>query len=270
MSYADERGLVAAVRSVADAGAEVVVVNSGGGDPQARLEAAGLDVPVVSYERRLTPGAVRNIGLARTSAELVSFLAADCVAGDDWIERRVAHHRKHDAVASAIANSHPGSLVARCYQVYRFSTRSAVDDRPPAELYGLSYSRKLFENVGLFREDLRVGEDTELNARIRRVAEVLWAPDVVTFHMHPTTLPAACLDLYRKARGRKWFLAWSGDDPRRLLFGTFYRFRPARAALDRDEKHGMVDRLLASVIFGFFVAAQLIGAVMPTLRDLTE
>ncbi|RWD31997.1 glycosyltransferase [Mesorhizobium sp.] len=59
--------LVAAVRSALDQNApfEVVVVNSGGGDVQALLGRAGLDVRVIEVGQRLFAGAARNIGLRR-------------------------------------------------------------------------------------------------------------------------------------------------------------------------------------------------------------
>ncbi|TIP33062.1 MAG: glycosyltransferase, partial [Mesorhizobium sp.] len=72
--------LVAAVRSVLGQNIplEVVVVNSGGGNAQALLANAGLDVPVIECEERLFAGAARNRGIAATKAPFIAFLADDC------------------------------------------------------------------------------------------------------------------------------------------------------------------------------------------------
>src|SRR5262249_39445175 len=80
LSLENEPGLVDAVRSILAQRPtpEVVVVNSGGGDPASTLRAAGIDVPVIDVRRRLLPGAVRNLGIGATSAPVVAFLAADC------------------------------------------------------------------------------------------------------------------------------------------------------------------------------------------------
>src|SRR3990172_8148223 len=55
VSYQSPRDMVAAVRSilVQDVPVEVVVVNSGGGEPAAALAAAGIDVPVIDHPERL-------------------------------------------------------------------------------------------------------------------------------------------------------------------------------------------------------------------------
>src|SRR5947209_15338845 len=102
LSFRDQRSLPDAVRSlVAQApGAELVVVNSGGGDPRGSLKRAGIDAPVISRRERLFVGAARNVGIEATSAPFVSFLAADCVAGDGWVDARLqAHHAGAPAVA---------------------------------------------------------------------------------------------------------------------------------------------------------------------------
>ena len=90
LSFRDELRLVDAVRSVLDQSTqvEVVVVNSGGGDPEPRLRAAGSS-QVINVRRPLYPGAVRNLGIDHTTAPFMAFLAADCLAEPGWVAGRL-------------------------------------------------------------------------------------------------------------------------------------------------------------------------------------
>lgn len=201
LSYRDEPFLVDAVRSVLDQSVpvEVVVVNSGGGDPAGRLAAAGLDVAVHNFAHRLYPGAVRNVGIDQTSARYMAFLAADCVATPGWAAARLRAHRAGAAaVASAPTNASPDSSTAWASLLLQHNRRLAVT-RPGQRLYySISYDRTLFERFGKFREDLRAGEDTEFNARFQEQASPVLATDAMTAHRYPTELRTMLRDAFRR------------------------------------------------------------------------
>ena len=203
LSYRDEPFLVDAVRSVLeqDVPVEVVVVNSGGGDPAGRLAAAGIDVPVHSVSERLYPGAVRNIGVAMTRSPYVAFLAADCLATPGWAAARIRAHRAGAAaVASPTTNPYPHSSTAWASLLLQHNRRLAVT-RPAQRLhYSLSYDRALFERFGSFREDLRAGEDTEFNARFAGHAQTVLAADALTAHRYPTQPSVMLRDAFRRGR----------------------------------------------------------------------
>lgn len=204
MSYRDEEGLVEAVRSVLAQSIpiEVVVVNSGGGDPAGRLAAAELDVPVVHFEERLFPGAARNVGIAHTRSRYVQFMAADCLAEPGHAAARLATHRDGAAaVASVMTNAYPWSLSA--YASYLLLHRRRMPDTPAAlRAYdGASYDRRVLERLGPFREDLRAAEDTEYFARLPAGSDVRHAPGARLAHRYPTTVWALVRDQY--ARGRR-------------------------------------------------------------------
>ncbi|HEV7993901.1 MAG TPA: glycosyltransferase family A protein [Gemmatimonadaceae bacterium] len=201
MSYRDEPNLVAAVRSLLEQSVpvEVVVVNSGGGNPAGRLAAAGVRVPVHSVEHRLYPGAARNAGLDMTTAPYVSFLAADCLATPGWAAARLRAHRNGaSAVASPLTNANPESVIAWSSLLLQHNRRLAVT-RPSQRLhYSLSYERALFERFGRFREDLRAGEDTEFNDRLRGFTRIVLAEDAVTAHRYPTAMRDMLRDAFRR------------------------------------------------------------------------
>lgn len=203
LGYQDPPFLVDAVRSVLaqDRNVEVVVVNSGGGDPARRLAAAGIDVPVHSVAERLYPGGARNVGLAHTRARYVAFLAADCIAAPGWAAARLRAHRAGaGAVASALTNAHPESAAAWAAHLLLHNRRHARTSPRQRLLYSLSYDRALFGRFGEFREDLRAGEDTELNARIAPHVQIVLAPDALTAHRYPTEAGAMLRDAFRRGR----------------------------------------------------------------------
>lgn len=235
LSYRDEPFLIEAVRSVTeqDVPVEVVVINSGGGNPAARLAAAGLNVPVSSCEERLYAGGARNAGIELTRARYVSFLAADCIAAPGWAAARLREHRAGAAVvASPLDNAYPDSLVAWA-ALLTLHNRRVASALPTQRLYySLSYERALFERFGRFREDLRSGEDTEFNARFAGHVPTLLAHDAVTLHRYPTRLRDLIADAFwrggMQARAQG---ALEGAGPKRIRVALRGPYNMAHSAL---------------------------------------
>jgi glycosyltransferase involved in cell wall biosynthesis len=220
LSYQDEPFLIDAVRSVLDQdiAVEVVVVNSGGGDPAGRLAAAGLRVPVHDSPHRLYPGAARNVGIDRTRARYLAFLAADCLATPGWAAARLREHRAGaPAVASVLTNAYPESTTAWASHLLLHHRRLAATKPSQRLLYGLSYDRALFDRFGRFREHLRASEDTEFNARFREHAQTVLASDAVTAHRYPTEVRMMLRDAFRRGRLQALMQgAMNGGGPQRL------------------------------------------------------
>jgi glycosyltransferase involved in cell wall biosynthesis len=174
---------------------EIVVVNSGGGDMAALLARHGIDVAVIEHEERLYVGAARNIGIKATRARYVAFLASDCKATEGWArERLAAHHRGFAAVGSAVANGNPNNPFAWAAHLSLWSQRMPGAHRGLP--YGASYDRRLFERHGYFREDLRVGEDSEFNRRLRKRPK--WSGTIHTLHRNPTRFFPLIADQFQR------------------------------------------------------------------------
>ena len=204
--------LISAVQSLLDQHhpIELVVVNSGGGDATTGL-AELENVRVIDVQELLLPGAARNVGIAATSAPYVAFLAADCIAEAGWVRGRLdAHQLGAPAVASAVTNPYRRNLIAWTMYVSLFSRRMPGTPHDEASLYGASYDRSLFDRFGVFREDMRGGEDTEFHQRLAPEVTIRWVPEVRTAHRHPRTLGALLRDHYR--RGRRTAAAWDQLD----------------------------------------------------------
>ncbi|MEZ5285384.1 MAG: glycosyltransferase [Vicinamibacterales bacterium] len=205
---------------------EIVVVSSGGGNLDEQLAAVGLEVTVVQVSSLLMPGAARNVGLAATDAPYVAFLAGDCVARPRWVAGRLAAHAAGaDIVASAVVNHRPRNPFAAAAHTLLFSPR--LPGTPPRHRlhYGASFSRSLVARHGVFRADLRTGEDTELRERVTGHARLVYRGDVQAAHRNPTRLLALLADQFH--RGRRTVAA------RDALYGGSARWLVARTALTR-------------------------------------
>ena len=193
---------VASVRAQS-APAEIVVVNSGGGDVRAVLGGHLAYVRLIEIEGRLFVGAARNIGIDASAAPVVAFLADDCIARPGWIAARLAHHAAGaDAVTSAVIPAQPRNPFALASNALLYGGRWPEAPALDWTAYGLSYARHLFDDHGHFPPGLRVGEDTVFNRRLLGSDRVAWAPEVQTAHSDPLTPAAFWRDLVRRARRR--------------------------------------------------------------------
>jgi GT2 family glycosyltransferase len=192
---------------------ETIVVNTGG--PTLRPQLADyLDrIILVEADALRLPGGTRNLGIEATTAPVVAFLAADCMAPSGWARARlVAHEAGSRAVASALrpAPDRSGRVPLASWASYALLHARRAPEFPAEETarYGASYNRELFDKYGRFREDLRIGEDTEFNERVAADAPLAWAPAIVTLHRYPTTIAAGSRDAFdRGANLYRWFRA---------------------------------------------------------------
>ena len=204
---------------------EIAVVNTG--SPSLRPHLAKYLDRIVLVEADIVrkPGGTRNLGIEATTAPLVAFLAADCIASPGWAANRLAAHKAgHPAVATALrpAPDAAGKIPAASWATYALLHVRRAPEYPADHVarYGASYERSLVGRHGLFREDLRIGEDTEFNIRIAPSATMAWAPDVVTLHHYPKSIGQGLREAYdRGANSYGWFAG--------------YKSHPAVAAVKR-------------------------------------
>jgi len=227
---------------------EVVVVNSGGGNAKRLLAGSGPELVVIEPPERLYPGAARNVGIAATAAPFIAFLAADTLAAPGWSVARLRAHRTGcPAVASAIVNATPRNFVAWAAHIALHARRMPGIPAELALRYGVSYDRRLFERFGLFREELRTGEDTEFNRRFASQLEIAWAPAVRTANRYPQRLGALLRE--QIARGRRAALAWralAGPSPRAVAWNALARASGSVALAWRYAEAGERRRIAAA------------------------
>jgi GT2 family glycosyltransferase len=222
----DERVAGAVASLLAEAGRiEVIVVNTGESSVKAALGELCDRVVLVEATELRWPGGTRNLGIAQTTSEIVAFLAADCRVAPGWITARLAVHRAGAvAVATALrpATTPSGRIASTSWAAYALLHARRAPECPAAKaaLYGVSYDRALFGRHGLFREDIRIGEDTDFNRRIAAEAPLAWAPGAVTLHVYPSGLRPAIADMFD--RGRQLYI-WNRSRNHRPLWASIRR-----------------------------------------------
>jgi Glycosyl transferase family 2 len=205
MSYRNEVTVLEAVRSLLDQDVpvEVVVSHSGGGETPEVMAREG--IACVSSERRRLPGAARNAGVAATTAPFVSFLEGDCLAAPGWAAGRLARHCAGAMAVGSALEPFDGGRCSRAAWLVEHSARLPLRTVPDAAQHGLSFARSTLERFGPFPEDMLVGEDSEVTSRLLASGiEIEWAPEVVTMHRYPTTIPGLLADSWARGRRRAW------------------------------------------------------------------
>lgn len=185
---------------------EVAVVNTGRGSLESILSEVIEDIVLVESEEKRFPGGTRNIGIRNTCAPIVAFLAADCIASEGWCEKRVLLHQSKPVIASSLlpapSRGRVGCVSWASYQVTHPERIPGMRARI-ALPYGLSYARSIFDEFGLFDEDIRTGEDSLFNRKILPRTGPDIKNDVVTLHCYPDNILDALVDQYQRG-GREF------------------------------------------------------------------
>lgn len=251
---------------------QIIVVNTGHGSLAATLTLHLDHIVLAESDELRLPGGTRNLGISQSTSGIVAFLAADCVAAPGWASRRLAAHAAGAlAVASALrpAPGKDGRVPLASWATYALLHPRRFPECPPDEVaaYGASYSRRLFELHGLFREDLRVGEDTEFRHRITSSGSAPeWAPEVVTLHNYPATLKEALIEMFERGRNlHSWQLGTVARPLRASLLRVASSWRIAQR-LKRctlGETRRALDRAaLATLLLAFGYALGAIAAAV--------
>lgn len=224
LSYKAPAQLRRAVASVLgqDRPAEIVVVNSGGGDAAGVLGDLMPRLRLVDVEERLYVGAARNVGIDASAAPFVAFLAADCVAMPGWIAgREVRHDSGALSVSTPVATLQPDNAICLAINLYNYGRRNPATNAADVSHFGRSYARALLNRIGYFPPLLRESEDEVFNFAVDQVQRPVWAPDVLTGHDDPQTWDKAIADRmrrgYRMALGPNESAGGRADRPFRLL-----------------------------------------------------
>jgi glycosyltransferase involved in cell wall biosynthesis len=203
--------------------AEIVVVNSGGGDPQALLPSDVPNLKIISVPHLLWPGGARNVGINESKAPWITFIAADQIALKNWLEVRLSLHKKgYAAVAGTVINSNPRNIFAWASHISILVRRLPHTPRRYVVRYGGSFARSLFDKYGQYREDLRIGEDTEFQRRLKGPDKPTLARSAQVIHLNPTTFRNMAKDAYK--RGKTYGYHWSKSTDKPLLSRIFIRF----------------------------------------------
>jgi glycosyltransferase involved in cell wall biosynthesis len=183
------------VRAVAeqrgpDRDVEILVVDDGSTDATPReAEAAGARVLRLKGGGG-NPAAARNAGAEAAEGDPLVFLDADCIPARGWLDALVAAHDEGAAVVGGALDLPPGlPASARCdyycgwYLIHSRRPAGWVPHHPPPNL---SVRAEAFAGTRGFREDppfSYTNEERDWQAELRAEGRRIWfEPDAVVFH----------------------------------------------------------------------------------------
>ena len=203
---------------------EVIIVDAGSTDKTCEI-AEGYDfVKLISAPSTLRGGG-RNIGIKKSSGNIIVFLDADTELTEKWYDELVDSIKRFDIVAGYSPD--PDGRHLPRVPIY-------VDGQDITyPTCNIAYKREIFEKVGYFREEMITAEDVELNYRcVKAGYPIFYNPEMIVYHYQRTT---------RKGFAKQAF--WNGYGRRQLN-----RIHPE---LKHEHQHGMGLKNIIRLGFGF-------------------
>jgi len=174
---------------------EIIVVENGSTDNTTQL--------VEKYPVRLFhsdargPAPARNLGIAKSEAEIVAFTDADCIADPNWLSELVKPYADLEigGVGGAIlAYQHTRRNVVEMFSdEYSPLTNFVKGEQvflPDLYTANASYWRHLLNEIGGFNANLVTGEDVDAAWRLQLQTgrKLRYAPEAIIHHHHRSTL----------------------------------------------------------------------------------
>lgn len=174
---------------------EVIVVDTGSEDQTVRI-AKQYGIKTIQVNAS-TPSAGRNVGIKNSSGEIVAFVDGDCyVRRKDWLKTAVGLLRQKNigGVSGPVIPSSQSTYMSKAlldvFSTFFASAGSASFSqyKKQKELKSLPSAnaicrREALEKAGLYSEDLRFCEDTDLSYRIRKAGyRLIYSPNIVVEH----------------------------------------------------------------------------------------
>lgn len=194
---------------------EVIVVD---GDSHDNTMGIVREFPVrILQNPKCTASSGRNMGVSGSCSPYVAFTDGDCEVGRDWLSVLVNEIESSTARVAGVGGSLliPGNAshfsravgVAQntligsggSIQSYVFEKEREVESISNSNAI---YRREVIVDVGGFDEDLRIGQDADLNHRIRSGTNLSfrYTPKAVVYHHRRPTLRRFCIQTFGYGR----------------------------------------------------------------------
>lgn len=197
---------------------EVILVD--GRSTDRTVEIASKFPARIVHEDYGTVGGARQVGLENSEGEYVAFTDADCIPARDWLENLIKEFNEGSVgVGGGIKNVGEGvwgksiALTADTFLGSANSVQGRVfkEKRAVKSISGCNsiYRKNDLMEIGGFNVDLSVNEETELNRRLSKKGELLYAPDAIILHDQERGLKAFAKRMYQFGCGRGHLRLWS-------------------------------------------------------------
>jgi glycosyltransferase involved in cell wall biosynthesis len=153
---------------------------------------------VIRDPARRGPAWARNEGIRRAAGDLIAFTDDDCVPPLDWLERLVDAVDAFDAAGAGGSYDETDPLLQDIRRRRRYPDRLQIDPgglvgQGGNVLYRRAWLERCAERYGhVFDESYRMGQDTELAWRLRRLGATLVFVPVNVRHLRRLTLTTYC------------------------------------------------------------------------------
>jgi len=187
------------------------------------------------------PAPARNLGLAKSEAEVVAFTDADCVADPNWLRELIKLYEVPDTggVGGAIlAYQHANRNIVEMFSdEYSPLINFAKGERvflPDLYAANASYRRQLLKEIGGFNPRLVTADDVDAAWRLQLQTgrKLRYAPQAIIYHHHRAT---------RKGLARQYRQYGFGE----IVLDTMYGHCPTYPRNLRFQMRRMLDQLAA-------------------------
>jgi glycosyltransferase involved in cell wall biosynthesis len=165
---------------------ELLLIDNASSDRTAKILDRYRDRAIILHEATRGPAAARNRGLKNARGDIIAFTDADCVVHRDWLGRLIEPLRDHAVgiAGGTILARRPSNAVAEFGERIHDHRMAIEYDSPPyAITMNWASRRSVFEEVGLFDEELLRCEDCDLAFRVVAAGyRIVHEPAAVVYH----------------------------------------------------------------------------------------
>jgi glycosyltransferase involved in cell wall biosynthesis len=145
----------------------------------------------LSNAKRQGPSKARNIGAGLARGSILVFLDSDCIVREDWLRRIKDGFDGHDvvSVAGQYCGSHSGKFISKfAFYELLFRERNFRTYVKSASSCNLAVRKEVFDAIGGYPQEFRVGEDIYFSHEVSRKGKILWDRDNGVIHCFRTSV----------------------------------------------------------------------------------
>ena len=186
-TFNEEEYLPACLNSILDLNykkedMEIIVIDNGSTD-RSRMIAEEHGVKVLRDDS-LNISGLRNLGARNASGDVLAFVDADCIVGENWLKNAAIYFEKKNIVAWGAPPLLPeeSTWVQKAWYIIR-QKEDIVQTVEWLESMNLFVRKELFLEAGGFNEDLVTCEDVDLCYRLQKYGKIYSDHNIKVIHL---------------------------------------------------------------------------------------
>ena len=160
---------------------EIIVVDNGSTD-RTREIAIEYNAKLLRDDLKNVSG-LRNLGVEKSTGEIIAFIDADCAASEDWLKNAAVYFNDAKIAAWGAPPEVPanGTWVQKTWHVVRSKGKNLAEV-DWLESMNLFVRKNQFLEIGGFNESLMTCEDVDLSYRIKKLGKIISDNRIQVFH----------------------------------------------------------------------------------------